>query len=241
MKDIDLGMMAGAGIIPPPFARADQIGLDDVLAQLEQRGNRVGRGLRARRRSCAASSPRAGSGSRRGQGFFPYARPDAGWDESPVKLETRATDRDRLARPAAGELDLARGRGGAPAGLGRGQRVRRRSARWCSPRPTRCCSAPAPTSRRSRRMDPAARGTELLDQMHGAAARRWRRSSIATIAAVNATRRSAAGASWRWRATSGSRPSRRRSASPRSTSGSFPASAARSGCRGWSARPRRSS
>ena len=25
MKDIDLGMMAGAGIIPPPFARADQL------------------------------------------------------------------------------------------------------------------------------------------------------------------------------------------------------------------------
>ena len=36
MKDIDLGMMAGAGIIPPPFARADQTGLDEVLAALEQ-------------------------------------------------------------------------------------------------------------------------------------------------------------------------------------------------------------
>src|ERR1700746_2839078 len=35
MKDIDLGMMAGAGIIPPPFARADQIGLDEVLARLD--------------------------------------------------------------------------------------------------------------------------------------------------------------------------------------------------------------
>ena len=35
MKDIDLGMMAGAGIIPPPFARADQVGLDEVLAKLE--------------------------------------------------------------------------------------------------------------------------------------------------------------------------------------------------------------
>ena len=35
MKDIDLGMMAGAGIIPPPFARADQTGLDEVLAKLE--------------------------------------------------------------------------------------------------------------------------------------------------------------------------------------------------------------
>ncbi len=47
MKDIDLGMMAGAGIIPPPFARADQIGLDEVLAKLETRRARVGRELRA--------------------------------------------------------------------------------------------------------------------------------------------------------------------------------------------------
>ena len=28
-------------------------------------------------------------GVKSGQGFFPYARPDAGWDDSPVKLETR--------------------------------------------------------------------------------------------------------------------------------------------------------
>ena len=32
MKDIDTGLMAGAGIIPPPFARADDVGLDLVLA-----------------------------------------------------------------------------------------------------------------------------------------------------------------------------------------------------------------
>ena len=38
MKDVDLGMMAGAGIIPPPFARADQLGLDEVLAKLEAAG-----------------------------------------------------------------------------------------------------------------------------------------------------------------------------------------------------------
>ena len=50
---------------------------------------------------------------------------------------------------------------------------------------------------------------------------------------------SAAAASWRWPATSGSRPSRPSSASPRSTSGSSPASAAPSGCRGWSASRRR--
>src|SRR5918911_4176347 len=36
MKDIELGMMAGAGILPGPFARADEQGLDEVLAALER-------------------------------------------------------------------------------------------------------------------------------------------------------------------------------------------------------------
>src|SRR5438270_5338519 len=87
-KDIDLGMMAGAGIIPPPFARADQIGLDEVLAKLEQAAQEWGENFEPptilRR---LVSQGRLGVKS--GQGFFPYARPDAGWDESPAKLETR--------------------------------------------------------------------------------------------------------------------------------------------------------
>ena len=36
VKDIDIGMMAGAGILPGPFARADERGLDDVLEALER-------------------------------------------------------------------------------------------------------------------------------------------------------------------------------------------------------------
>src|SRR5436305_11822934 len=36
LKDIELGMMAGAGILPGPFARADEQGLDEVLAALER-------------------------------------------------------------------------------------------------------------------------------------------------------------------------------------------------------------
>src|SRR5436305_10151401 len=36
LREIDLGMMAGAGIIPPPFARADQLGLDEVLDRMER-------------------------------------------------------------------------------------------------------------------------------------------------------------------------------------------------------------
>src|SRR3954451_14727326 len=35
-KDAEIGMMAGAGILPGPFARADEQGLDDVLEALER-------------------------------------------------------------------------------------------------------------------------------------------------------------------------------------------------------------
>ena len=88
MKDIDLGMMAGAGIIPPPFARADQLGLDEVLAKLERADAEWGENFEPPtilRRLVAQGR----LGVKTGQGFFPYARPDAGWEESPVKLETR--------------------------------------------------------------------------------------------------------------------------------------------------------
>src|SRR5919106_2240738 len=36
IKDIDIGMMAGAGIMPGPFARADEMGLDAALEALER-------------------------------------------------------------------------------------------------------------------------------------------------------------------------------------------------------------
>ena len=36
IRDIDLAMMTGFGILPGPFARADDRGLDDVLAALER-------------------------------------------------------------------------------------------------------------------------------------------------------------------------------------------------------------
>src|SRR5437763_6770012 len=88
MKDIDLGMMAGAGIIPPPFARADQVGLDEVLSKLEHAAQEWGENFTpptVLRRLVAQGR----LGVKTGQGFFPYARPDTGWDESPVKLETR--------------------------------------------------------------------------------------------------------------------------------------------------------
>jgi enoyl-CoA hydratase/3-hydroxyacyl-CoA dehydrogenase len=92
-RDIDVGMMAGAGLDPrrglfPPFMKADMEGLDAVLERLEsateRHGERFAPPLVLRR---LVAQGRLGQKS--GQGFYPYAQPD---DEQPgetVKLETR--------------------------------------------------------------------------------------------------------------------------------------------------------
>jgi enoyl-CoA hydratase/3-hydroxyacyl-CoA dehydrogenase len=87
-KEIDLGMMAGAGIIPPPFARADAMGLDELVARLERAeadwGEHYAPPAILRR---LVAQGRLGLKS--GQGFYAYAQPDPGWDDGPVKLQTR--------------------------------------------------------------------------------------------------------------------------------------------------------
>jgi enoyl-CoA hydratase/3-hydroxyacyl-CoA dehydrogenase len=88
-KDIDLGMMAGAGLMPPPFARADSEGLDTVLAKLERAaeewGERFEPPLLLRR---LVNQGRTGPAT--GQGFFAYKRPDEGLEQGEmVTLETR--------------------------------------------------------------------------------------------------------------------------------------------------------
>jgi enoyl-CoA hydratase / 3-hydroxyacyl-CoA dehydrogenase len=92
-RDIDVGMMAGAGLDPrrglfPPFMKADMEGLDTILERLERaaerHGDRFAPPLVLRR---LVAQGRLGQKS--GQGFYPYAQPD---DEQPgevVKLETR--------------------------------------------------------------------------------------------------------------------------------------------------------
>ena len=47
LKDIETGMMTGAGILPGPFARADERGLDEMLAALERAEAEWGEQLRA--------------------------------------------------------------------------------------------------------------------------------------------------------------------------------------------------
>jgi enoyl-CoA hydratase/3-hydroxyacyl-CoA dehydrogenase len=181
MKDIDLGMMAGAGIIPPPFARADQIGLDEVLAKLELAAREWGENFApptVLRRLVAQGR----LGVKTGQGFFPYARPDAGWDESPVKLETRGQVAIAwLDRPPANSIspevvDALSKVWDAVSG------AEVRSLIFASANPMLFCAGA--DIKAFTTMDVAA-GKQLLDQMHGLL-RKMEQSSVITIAAVNA-------------------------------------------------------
>jgi enoyl-CoA hydratase / 3-hydroxyacyl-CoA dehydrogenase len=182
MKDIDLGMMAGAGIIPPPFARADQIGLDEVLAKLERAAQEWGEHFEPPtilRRLVAQGR----LGVKTGQGFFPYARPDPGFEDSPVRLETRG-------RVAIAWLDRPPANSISPDVVHALQKVwdtvagsgTVRSLILASANPMLFCAGADIKSFTT--MDAAA-GSALTDQMH-ALMRTMERSSIATIAAVNA-------------------------------------------------------
>jgi enoyl-CoA hydratase / 3-hydroxyacyl-CoA dehydrogenase len=93
VRDIDLGMMAGAGLDPrrgllPPFWKADVEGLGKVLEQLEQlaekHGERFAPPVTLKR---LVAQGRLGLAS--GQGFYPYPQPDEGEQPETVKLETR--------------------------------------------------------------------------------------------------------------------------------------------------------
>jgi enoyl-CoA hydratase/3-hydroxyacyl-CoA dehydrogenase len=89
IKDIDIGMMAGAGILPGPFARADEQGLDSVLEALERAEAEWGEAFAPPlilRRLVAQGR----LGKKTGQGFFPYPQPDEGQQgDEVVLLETR--------------------------------------------------------------------------------------------------------------------------------------------------------
>jgi enoyl-CoA hydratase / 3-hydroxyacyl-CoA dehydrogenase len=93
VRDIDLGMMAGAGLDPrrgllPPFWKADVEGLDLVLERMEglqeRHGERFAPPLLLRR---LVAQGRLGMKS--GQGFYAYPQPDEGDQAETVKLETR--------------------------------------------------------------------------------------------------------------------------------------------------------
>src|SRR5665811_630891 len=80
-RDIDFGMMAGAGLDPrrgllPPFMKADSEGLDTVLERMENAQERHGERFTPPtilRRLVAQGR----LGQKSGQGFYAYPRPDA--------------------------------------------------------------------------------------------------------------------------------------------------------------------
>jgi enoyl-CoA hydratase/3-hydroxyacyl-CoA dehydrogenase len=92
-RDIDFGMMAGAGLDPrrglmPPFMKADIEGLDSVLERLENAAERYGKRFAPPailRRMVAQGR----LGQKSGQGFYAYPQPDAEQPAEVVKLETR--------------------------------------------------------------------------------------------------------------------------------------------------------
>jgi enoyl-CoA hydratase/3-hydroxyacyl-CoA dehydrogenase len=93
VRDIDVGMMAGAGLDPrrglfPPFWKADIDGLDVTLEKMEALEERFGERFEppvTLRRLVAQGR----LGLKSGQGFYPYPQPDEGDQPEKVKLETR--------------------------------------------------------------------------------------------------------------------------------------------------------
>ena len=85
-KDIEIGMMMGAGILPGPF-RAARPGSTRSSSRLERAEREWGPAFEpptVMRRLVAQ-----GGSLKSGQGFFPYPQPDAGDQRDTVLLETR--------------------------------------------------------------------------------------------------------------------------------------------------------
>jgi enoyl-CoA hydratase/carnithine racemase len=179
VRDVDLGMMMGTGMVPGPFARADMRGLDDVLAALErledEHGEHFEPPLLLRR---LVAQGRLGAKS--GQGFYPYPQPEAGYEQAPVKLDRRGDvaivwldnpPANSLAPPVIEGLEKAWGEleGSATAMI------------VASPNPALFCAGA--DIKAFTKMDEAS-GRDLLDRAH-ALFRTWERSRVMTIAAVN--------------------------------------------------------
>ena len=180
VRDVDLGMMMGTGMIPGPFARADLRGLDDVLAALERAQEEWGEAFEPPlilRRLVAQGR----LGAKSGQGFYPYPRPDAGYETAPVKLETREDVAILwLDNPPANSL--------APAVIealqGAWDAIQSGTVRAmivASPNPALFCAGA--DIKAFTQLDETS-GRELLDRAH-ALFRAWETSPITTIAAVN--------------------------------------------------------
>ena len=198
-RDIDFGMMAGAGLDPrrglmPPFMKADVEGLDKLLERMENaaevHGERFTPPTILRR---LVAQGRLGQAS--GQGFYAYPRADAEQPAEVVKLETLSPDSAR-----AGFGDDEQG-GVAIAWLANGQMnsispqvVQDLASVWARVKDTGVRALVIASSnpflfsagadiKAFTTMDEAG-GRELLQGMHGLL-REIGTSGVATIAAVN--------------------------------------------------------
>ena len=187
-RDIDFGMMAGAGMDPrrgilPPFMAADAAGLDTLLERLETAAEKHGPRFAppvVLRRLVAQGR----LGSKTGQGFYPYPAFDAeqpAGEAAVVKLETRGDVgivwlangmMNSVSPQVVADLRSVWQHAGA-AGL--------RSLVIASSNPMLYCAGA--DIKAFTQMD-AAGGAELLGGMHDLL-REMGRSSITTIAAVN--------------------------------------------------------
>jgi enoyl-CoA hydratase / 3-hydroxyacyl-CoA dehydrogenase len=186
-RDIDFGMMAGAGLDPrrglmPPFMKADAEGLDVVLQRMQSASARHGERFAPPtilRRLVAQGR----LGAKSGQGFYAYPQPDADQPAEVVKLETRDHG-IAIAWLANGQMNSL-----SP------EVVRDLRSVWervvssgemralvvASSNPFLFCAGA--DIKAFTQMDEQA-GRELLEDMH-TLLREMERSSIATIAAVN--------------------------------------------------------
>ena len=182
-KDVDLGMMMGAGILPGPLARADEAGLDQMLERLELAQREWGDGFAApallRR---LVNQGRLGR--KAGQGFFFYPRPDQGIEQKETMLlETRGEIAILwLNRPPTNPISPQVIRDLTALWDDVESRDEIRAAVIASSNFAVFCAG-ADIKEFTKMTDPAA-GKELLDGGH-AVLRRMERSGKVTVAAVN--------------------------------------------------------
>ena len=131
-RDIDFGMMAGAGLDPrrgllPPFMKADSEGLDTVLERMESAAGALRRALRAADDPAPPGRPGpARAEERPGLLRLPAARRRAAGRGHQAR-DPRRRRRDRLAGQRPDELDLPAGRRGPARRSGRSVKARRRA------------------------------------------------------------------------------------------------------------------